>query len=216
LTYQSFGRGFESYYNLSPFRLDVHQRQVTSIFQYCRNIDLVGTSLDGLTSRYSRNALETGRRTCSWESIMRCLFQQLLRSLLISMVGLLVVVGTAQAHGGRIADSDWPRSLDSVESPADTRPPLSRACVPPVTVSAFVTPPMSRWISSAEVDPFDDVDDGHLIGSYCCGAACHVAVTNIGLTSMPGWRPRSVDPVTDSSILHGRPVGPGDRPPRSA
>ncbi len=204
--------------NTSQPRLDVHQRQVGSIFQYQTNIGLVGTSPDGLIFEYSTEASETGKRICFWQSIMRCLFQQLLRSLLISMVGLLVVVGTAQAHGGRNADADSGqlRSLGFVESPADTRPPLSRACVPPVTVSSFVTPPMSRWISSAEVDPCDDVDDGHLIGSYCCGAACHVAVTNIGLTSLPGWRPRSVDPVTDSSVLHGRPVGPGDRPPRSA
>lgn len=147
---------------------------------------------------------------------MRCLLQQLLRSLLISMVGLLVVVGTAQAHGGRNADGDWFRSLDFVEPPADTRTPLPQACVPLATISSFVTPPLFRWFSGAEVDPFDDGDDGHLIGSYCCGAACHVAVANTGLTSLPGWRPRSVDAVTDSSILHGRSVGPGDRPPRSA
>jgi hypothetical protein len=135
----------------------------------------------------------------------------LLRSLLTSLVGLLVVVGAAHAHDVLGSDcgrhGHHPAALSMTEAPeasgaGDGAGSFSGASGLPFT-------------SDAESEPCEQGECDHGSADGCCGMACHAAVANADLIFFTIVEATNVDPAMNESSLHGRLVGPGDRPPRS-
>jgi len=139
----------------------------------------------------------------------------LLRSLLTSIVGMLVVVGAANAHSSRHAESDQRADHVTTESFAETRSPLPGACVVKGATNFSVALLQSKPATVAESDANEDGESDLVFSSGCCAVACHAAIADAGLAFFVAFRLVSFDPLMSSTALHGRAVGPGERPPRS-
>src|SRR3990167_4491186 len=122
---------------------------------------------------------------------------RLLRSLLISMIGMLIVVGAAQAHGSRSVESGW-------------------LAGPEAATRSVVALPISQQTSTVDFDPCEEGEGEHAFGGSCCTVACHTFVADPGLVCCVSFRATSTDPLVNPLAPHGRAVGPGDRPPPSA
>lgn len=140
----------------------------------------------------------------------------LLRLLLTSIVGMLVVVGAANAHSSRQAESGQLVDHVATESFAETRSPLPEACVVRGATNFGAALLQSKPTIVAGSDANEDGESDPVFSSGCCAVACHAAVTNSSLVFFVACRLISFDPLMRSTALHGRAVGPGDRPPRSA
>lgn len=139
----------------------------------------------------------------------------LLRSLLVSLIGMLVVVGAAHAHSSRYAESGYVAERVAIESFTETSSP-SQTCIAQGAVRSFVTLPNSKRTSVVEFGPCEEGEFDHVSGRGCCAVACHAAVAHLGPILFVGFQPMSIVHLLSSLSLHGRAVGPGDRPPRSA
>jgi hypothetical protein len=130
-----------------------------------------------------------------------------LRSLLASIVGLLVVTGAAHAHGSQHAESRPFTNPAAIELSG-----LPQACIAPSATHSMVMLPISdRTIIADSGDhEEDELDDA------CCAVACHAAVANLGSILLARFRLISIDHLPDSAFLHGKAIAPGDRPPRPA
>lgn len=140
----------------------------------------------------------------------------LLRSLLISMVGTLVVVGAANAHGSRYAGNGRPAEHVATESFTETRSSLLKACVGQATSRSAVALPRSQLTAVADFDASESGEFDPVFGSGCCAVACHAIVMDLGSIFCVAFRPTNLEPLMSSTALHGRAIGPGDRPPRFA
>lgn len=140
----------------------------------------------------------------------------LLRSLLTSIVGMLVVVGVANAHSSRHAESSQLADHVATESFTETWSSLPKTCVAQGTTSSVVALLKSQPTAVAELDANGNDEFDPVFGSGCCAVACHAAVTDQSLVFFVAFWLTSSDPLMSSAALHGRAVGPGDRPPRSA
>lgn len=140
----------------------------------------------------------------------------LLRSLLTSIVGMLVVVGAANAHSSRYAGNSRPAEHVATESFAEARSSLLKACIGQATNSSAVALPRSQLTAVADFDANESGEFDPVFGSGCCAVACHAVVIDLGSIFCVAFRPTSPEPLMSSTALHGRAIGPGDRPPRFA
>ncbi|MDP2330170.1 MAG: hypothetical protein Q8M19_05670 [Reyranella sp.] len=140
----------------------------------------------------------------------------LLRSLLTSIVGMMVVVGAAHAHSSRYAGNGQLAEHVATGSFAETRSSLLKACVEHATGSSGVVLLISQLTAITESDASENGDFDSVFDSGCCAVACHAAVMDLSLISCVAFRPTSFEPLMSSTALHGRAIGPGDRPPRLA
>ena len=139
----------------------------------------------------------------------------LLRSLLTSLVGLLVVVGTVYAHDGRDSDCGRHGHRPTVPSMAES-PSAPEARVVEAAAGSLSTAFGLPWTSETESEPCEQDECNHGLADGCCGMACHAAVADSALIVFTAVEATSVDPVMSEPSLHGTLVGPSDRPPRSA
>ena len=140
----------------------------------------------------------------------------LLRSLLTSMVGMLVVVGAANAHSGRYAGNGQLADHIAIESFTETRSSLLKTCVGQATSSSVAALLRAQLTAVAEFDANENGESDPVLDGGCCAVACHAAVTDLSLIFCVAFRPTSLEPLKSSTALHGRAIGPGDRPPRPA
>lgn len=148
-------------------------------------------------------------------SIMSTFAPLFLRSLLISLVGMLVVVGAAHAHSSRYAENDQIANRATNEALTETSSSLKK-CIAQGAARSIVTLPNAKRTPIAEFGPCEEGEFDHVSGRGCCAVACHAAVAHLGPILFVGFQPISIVHLLSSLSLHGRAVGPGDRPPRSA
>jgi hypothetical protein len=139
----------------------------------------------------------------------------LLRSLLTSMVSMLFVVGAVHAHGGRGADCGQHGHHQATGSVAET-PSIPQASVAEAAAGPAAVAPGLQRMSITESGPCEQSECNHGFGGGCCAMACHAVVADLCPIVFAAFQPTSVDPTASAPFLHGRLVGPGDRPPRSA
>lgn len=139
----------------------------------------------------------------------------LLRSLLTSIVGMLVVVGAVHAHGRGDDDCDRhahrPASKPVLETPSGHQAGFVQTARASVAVTLNL-----HSVSVTSTDPCEQGECDHGVGGGCCAMSCHAAVGGAVLIIFNAYRPPSLDPLMSTPSLHGRVVGPGDHPPRSA
>ena len=146
--------------------------------------------------------------------VMARLASVLQRSLLTSLVGLLVVVGAVYAHDSLSSDCSRQGHRPATLSMAE--PSVPEASVVHDAAGSFSAASGLPSMSDTESEPCEQGKCNHGPGDGCCGTACHAAVAGPALIAFTTAEATSVDPVMSEPSLHGRPVGPGDRPPRSA
>lgn len=138
----------------------------------------------------------------------------LLRSLLISLVGMVVVVGAAHTLSSRYAESDQIANRATIEAFTETSS-SPQECIAQGAARSIVAVPNSMRTPIAEFGPCEEGESDHVSGRGCCAVACHAAVAHLGAILFVGFQPISIVHLLSSLSLHGRAVGPGDRPPRS-
>ena len=139
----------------------------------------------------------------------------LLRFVLTSLVGMLVVIGAVHVHGSRYAESGQIANHAAIEAFTETS--LSpQTSIAQGAARSVVALPNSKWTSIAELGPCEEGEFDFGSGRGCCAVACHAAVAHLGSILFVGFQPISIVHLLSSLSLHGRAVGPGDRPPRSA
>lgn len=146
--------------------------------------------------------------------VMARLASLLLRSLLTSLVGLLVVVGAVYAHDS--LGSDCGRHGHRPATPSMTELSVPEASGVHDAAGSFSAASGLPSMSDAESEPCEQGECNHGPGDGCCGTACHAAVAGPELIAFTTVEATSVDPVMSEPSLFGRLVEPGDRPPRSA
>lgn len=138
----------------------------------------------------------------------------LLRSLLTSLIGLLVVVGGVYAHDSLGSDCGRHGHRPAVPSIA-VMPSVLEASAAEAAAGSHSIVSGLPWTSDTESEPCEQGKCNHGPSDGCCGMACHAAVGNSAQIVFTTVEATSVDPAMSELSLNGRLVGPGDRPPRS-